>query len=260
MPFLIVPEVRSDRSTYKRDDEISPQALQYVDLALRSKREIEQFRRGGGDEGGYCYELWSRTFGVPSEDRDPLAWNYFYEVYHPQVGKWVKRKLNYSATAEDLEDLVQGVFERLLKYMTPDKFKHCRDLSALLFYLGTCVHSEVVDHTRRNLPKDRMVYVWASDSVEDEEWLDQIGNAAPSAFEVAIRNEERYEFWLSIQKELKSDREHKVLYASFILGLKAREIYDLYKDEFHGVDDVYRVKDNLLRRLGRKITEVVFVD
>ena len=48
-----------------------------------------------------------------------------------------------------------------------------------------------------------------------------------------------------------NDRERLVVYASFSLGLKPRELCAQYGDQFANVRDVYRIKQNVLERLRR---------
>jgi hypothetical protein len=62
---------------------------------------------------------------------------------------------------------------------------------------------------------------------------------------------DREDLWRQVNARLKDDRERAVVHASFVLALKPREVYDRWEDLFRDVKDVYRVKENVLARLGR---------
>jgi hypothetical protein len=59
------------------------------------------------------------------------------------------------------------------------------------------------------------------------------------------------EFWAWLQARMKDEKERKVLYGSFVLDLKPREIFGFYDQEFADVREVYRLKENILGRIRR---------
>ena len=58
-------------------------------------------------------------------------------------------------------------------------------------------------------------------------------------------------FWDEIDARLRSDKERRVVYGSFVLALKPRELYAQSPDLFRDVREVYRVKENVMARLRR---------
>jgi hypothetical protein len=50
---------------------------------------------------------------------------------------------------------------------------------------------------------------------------------------------------------LHDEKERRVVYGSFVLALKPRELYAQFQDTFRDVNEVYRVKENVLARLRR---------
>jgi DNA-directed RNA polymerase specialized sigma24 family protein len=105
-----------------------------------------------------------------------------------------------------------------------------------------CVHSVIVDHVRG---AER-----AALDFEPEFWPDESGDSVNPEDE-AFGRLRRQEFWQQINARLNSDKERLVVYCSFELGLKPREIYAQHRRAFRGVDEIYRVKENVLARLGR---------
>ena len=57
--------------------------------------------------------------------------------------------------------------------------------------------------------------------------------------------------WAMLQERCKDEKERAIAYGSFVLALKAAQIYSEYQGVFQNVQEVYRVKENLLARLKR---------
>ena len=127
--------------------------------------------------------------------------------------------------------------------LNAEKFPKFPDLKSLLRYLQMCVHSVIIDHARRAGPP--LISLDDLDPVQQRSILGRVDTARPGD------NLQREEFWRVLAGRLKSDQERRVLHASFVLGLKPREISVRYPDEFSTVRDIYRTKENLLARLRR---------
>ena len=69
--------------------------------------------------------------------------------------------------------------------------------------------------------------------------------------EQALAGVHRQQFWDQISTRLRNEQERKVVYGSFVLGLKPREICVQFQQTFRDVREVYRVKENVLARLRR---------
>lgn len=61
----------------------------------------------------------------------------------------------------------------------------------------------------------------------------------------------RTELWQWLQTQIKDEKEARVIDGLFVLGLKPREVQDLYPKTFSDVKEIYRVKENLIARLRR---------
>jgi DNA-directed RNA polymerase specialized sigma24 family protein len=127
--------------------------------------------------------------------------------------------------------------------MTPAKFEGFPDLKSVLRYLQMCVHSVIMDHMRRAET--------AHLELDDDDFVERIDVGDTSHAEATLDRIDRQGMWTAIEERLKDDRERAVLYGSFVLGLKPRELAKKYDNDFRDVKDVYRVKENLLARLRR---------
>jgi hypothetical protein len=59
------------------------------------------------------------------------------------------------------------------------------------------------------------------------------------------------ELWQTVEQELRDESERLVAQLSFISGLSPREIYARHADRFAEIEEVYRVKRNVVDRLRR---------
>jgi hypothetical protein len=64
---------------------------------------------------------------------------------------------------------------------------------------------------------------------------------------------QRRALWDLIKARLQDEKEHSVIYGSFVLALKPQELYELFQNLFSDVDEIYRIKQNVLFRLRRDI-------
>jgi len=135
--------------------------------------------------------------------------------------------------------------------ITPDKFPTFTDLKALLRYLQMCVHSVMIDFARQ---KESQLVL---EAVEESGPQLAVQAAAPAAAQnTAVEdriaaNLDRQALWQWLQEQCKDAKEVAILEGMFVLALKPREVQDHYPRLFNSVNDVYRVKENLLARLRR---------
>ena len=231
----------------------NPQPLTLQDIAERCARETERFRRGVEYDPGYCFELFRRAI----VQRDQRAWALTYAQYRPLATRWVERHPAFSTCNEEVHYFVNRAFERFWRAVTPLKFGRFPQLRSVLHYLRMCVNSVVLDHAR--MPDHR-----AMGSLEEELTAATEGTSSVEAraLDWMQRQEHRREFWERINAQLQDERERRVLYDSFFRDLKPRELCVKYQDLFSDVQEVYRVKRNILDRLRRdaEFRKLVFPD
>lgn len=206
--------------------------LTLAGIAHRCARETELFFQRLSHDPRYCFELFRRAI----IERSHRAWEFVYAQYQPQVARWAERHSAFSSCGEEVSYVVNRAFEKMWLSLTPDKFSRFPDLKSLLRYLQVCVHSVIVDHVRVAEQAIAGVPVKHPGQTVEEQVLGRV---------------QQQEFWGEIEARLRNEKERRVVYGSFILGLKPREIFMRYRETFRDVSEVYRVKENVLARLGR---------
>lgn len=225
-------------------------AFALASIASRCARETDLFFQRQRYDPRYCFELFRRAI----VDRSQRAWELVYVQYRPLVASWVKRHPAYVNSGEEAQYYVNRAFERMWRAIPAAKFNRFPDLKALLRYLQMCVHSVVLDKVRaaEQAVVDRQV-----ENVTTE----NLAEAAADG-DLALGPIHRQEFWEQISRRLRDAKEQRVVYGSFVLALKPRELYERYPNTFHDVKEIYRVKENVLARLGRdaQIREILSPD
>jgi DNA-directed RNA polymerase specialized sigma24 family protein len=217
--------------------DLKSQHLHYI--RNRCAEESKRFSQRQEFDPRFCFELFRRAI----LNRDQRAWDYVYQQYQRVVAGWVGRHSLFFCLDEDQEFFVNRVFEKMWTHLTPDKFMHASGLSALLSYLHKCVNSVLVDAARK---QERLVLL-----DEGEEGLD-LHASSPNTPEVDILNRDIADrLWTMLQERCKDEKERAITHGSFVLALKASQIYSEYHGIFQSVQEVYRVKENLLARLKR---------
>lgn len=62
---------------------------------------------------------------------------------------------------------------------------------------------------------------------------------------------DRVAFWHMVRQYLADEREHSVLYLSYVVGLSPRQIYARHAARFDDIAEVYRIKRAVIARLRR---------
>jgi len=130
-------------------------------LADECADQTQRFFNRVEHDTGYCYELFRRAI----VGRNNHAWEKIYHQYQPLVINWVERHSRFPATREEVDYFVNGAFDKMWSAVDGEKFRQFDDVPDLLRYLQMCVHSVIVDHTRRTpiktvliIPSEASVY------------------------------------------------------------------------------------------------------
>jgi len=217
---------------------INLQLMPVDGLAQRCAEETERFRMRLQDDSQYCFELFRRAIC----DRAELAWNFIYKQYERQVAAWVKERLGFDVSEANIDYFVNSAFAKMWHALTLDKFSKFADLKSLLYYLKMCVYSVIVDHKRLVEPPSQYVPdeapIWGKDpGLEPEETM--------------IDREKHQAFWEWINERLHDEKERLVVYGSYDLDLKPKELYEQFRNIFGSVAEIYTIKQNILARLQR---------
>ena len=186
---------------------------------------------------GYCYELFRRAV----VGRNSYAWEKIYLIYQPLVASWVRQHSGLGVAGEEEDYFVNCAFEKIWSAMHAEKFNRFQDLAGLLHYLKMCVNSVIVDHNRgkqvRTVTLEKFAHLPPPDA---------------STIEKSVTDQlEKKRLWQMVTSLLQDERELIVIRCSFLYDLKPSDIYAANPDRFESLDELYRVKRNLLNRLRR---------
>jgi DNA-directed RNA polymerase specialized sigma24 family protein len=219
--------------------ETDPRLLTLAGIAHRCAQETELFFRHQSHDPRYCFELFRRAI----MDQNQRAWELIYAQYRPLVTGWVKRHSAFPTSGEEVQYFVNRAFEKMWLALTPDKFSRFPNLKSLLRYLQMCLHSVIVDQVR--VAEQSVVGVQVEALAAEGRTKGLIVESQ------ALDRVQRQEFWDQINARLHNEKERQVVYGSFVLALKPRELYAQFQETFCDVNEVYRVKENILARLRR---------
>jgi len=206
-------------------------------LADECADQTARFFKRVTHDTSYCYELYRRAI----VSRNSYAWERIYHQYRSLVASWVRRHSELQTAGEEVDYFVNRAFDKMWSAMDAEKFSQFHDVAELLRYLQMCVHSVIVDYTRCNQLKT--VHLESSVAPPPQDFLSTERQVADQL--------ERHRLWQTVADLTQDEKESIVLRYSFLYGLKPSEIYASNSDRFDSMDDLYRVKRNLLNRLRR---------
>jgi hypothetical protein len=209
------------------------------DLARSCAEETNKFLKQSVSNDRYCLEMFRRAI----VERDDDAWSCIYQQYAPLVLTWVTQHQGAAPLLgqDGSAPLVNAAFAKFSQALTPAKMGNFDSLAAILKYLKMCVHSVVADEVR------------ARQARQYEETLELIEHepASDDPADDVVANISAQGLWQVIQEELNGDDERILIYLAYVHGMKPSEISSQHRQLFPTVDDVYRIKRNVLERLRR---------
>ena len=218
----------------------NPKLLELAELSARCKEETDLFQTRQDNDTRYCFELFRRAIC----NQDQFAWAMICKQYETLIANWwINPHRGFKSSGEDVGQIINRTFEKFWNAITPEKFGKFSDLSSLLRYLKLCVHSVIVDHNR--LAEQPSLYL------SDGEERIKSKDTNPLPEEVVIDREFRQEFWEWINAQFNSEKERLVVYGSFSLNLKPKEIHNKFRNKYNNIDEIYATKQNILARLRR---------
>lgn len=214
--------------------------LSLSSLCYRCARESDSFFNRRKHDPRFCFQLFRRAV----LDQDQRAWECLYRQYNPLVASWVERHALFQSCNEERQYFVNRAFEKMWTAFNPQKLDRFPDLKSILRYLQMCVHSAVVDYLRAQEQAELL----ADHPILERE---SFNGDALSPEKEAVRRTQAAALWEMITARLKTEKERKVVYGSFILALKPGELANYYSGTFENVAEIYRLKENVLARFRR---------
>ncbi len=183
----------------------------------------------------FCLELFRRAIVY----RCGEAWYGIYIHYYPLVRYWLA--LRGIADADLQDDLVQDTFMAFWNCYTTEKLQAATGLASVLAYLKSCAFTSVAQWQRR----DKLI----TEPLPDDEW-----GFAGNALEVDVeKNTAAHVLSTRLKHHCVDRRDQLVALWVLIEGIKPAVLAQQYPEEFPEVQEVYRVKRNLLDRLQRDV-------
>ncbi len=206
-------------------------------LAANIRTEALRYRNGEAADDSYAIELFRRA----ATDEDPFAWELIIEQYRPHVLACLRRHPAWGDRAELDDDYwTMRVFQRFWCAIKSNRLQKFEKLAAVLAYLKLCAQSVLLDEAR----SARVSAISLDSAFEASDARQDV------AAQVLGRLSGRM-LWQVVLSEAQDQQEHVVARMSWVRGMRPAEIYAARPSLFESVDDVYRIKRNLLMRLRR---------
>jgi hypothetical protein len=199
------------------------------DLAAQCLRELGNDRRGEPCTDEYGLELLRRATFQDNQE----AWTWVQHCFDGIVRGWLRRQPQREVVCrlESEENYVAQTFERFWQATAVHQRIEFNTLAAALQYLHASLNGAILD-TLRTYSRPREVLLPGEPQEEDQ---------AASL-----------ELWENLQRELPSKREQRLAYLLYHCNLKPREIMSYCQEEWPDVQEIYRLRRNILERLLRQ--------
>lgn len=228
------------------------------ELALQVRAEIRLYLSGqGAKDQRSCLELIRRV----ATAQDTSAWTVLYAQFAPLVLSWLARgtRGREAIDVEGPDVLVNTSFTKLWMALRSGT-KQFNSVGEFLSYLKACTASVLADWWRE-LPSTLLP---GNETIADASGSDRDTDAPGSqdyrAAAAAMSDDPAdevlarlcfLELYEIVQNALQDEAERAIGYLSLLCDFTPKAIYQERQDLFPSVDDVYRVKRNVLERLRR---------
>lgn len=219
----------------------SLETLPISELAQRLREETTRFlRRDPLHDERPGLALFRIAFlSLHNRERADAAWAALYAQYEPLVVSWIA---GYTHSQQHAA-LVNTVFAKFFQALTKEhKIEQFSSLARILRYLKLCTSSVIADARR------------AQQNQTIEEQLDAIPHepATGDPAEFFIDQLAMKMFWQKIRSLVEDEVEYLLLELTYQQGMKPQEIQVQYPHLFSSLEDIYRIKRNVLERLRRR--------
>lgn len=217
---------------------------QSLSIIIEGCRKISRQRKREPAEKKYCFELFRRAI----EERQNQAWTALKQQYDGLIHHWIIGCSSTPLSWQDREDLIQDTwsnFHRALKKYDISLTEHFEHVGALLKFLHNCAYTVTIKHWKRHQKAKRL-----------QEELIEIGTKVAEAPEEAtlkriVTDTQRTALRMWREQHVTSTHEQVVFDCSFKEGLKPKQIAESYPEMFPDTKAVYRIKENLIKRVKR---------
>ncbi|GCE20606.1 hypothetical protein [Dictyobacter kobayashii] len=219
----------------------SVSSLSLAELAYFCKEEMRKYCRGEVADDRYALEIFRRAMKL----HDAQAWDVLQQCFSGIVHTWMRRhsKRERAYALDSEENYVAQAFTRFWQASINNTELKFTSLASALNYLRASLNGAIMDTLR--------VYTHVN-----EVPLPDANEPGYSGDLVAEEVEDHDELWHAVHSFLSGEREIRLAYLHFHCGLKAREIVQFCPDEFDDVQEIYRLRHNIFKRLTRNAAQI----
>src|SRR5215467_1845644 len=200
-------------------------------LAARSQREINSYRRGEAQDSPSCLELFHRA----RIQHDDVALEALRQCFGEFLRDWIGRHPQKEVICHfESEDYYTALaFERFWQAIIQRQALEFGTLTAALAFLQACLNAVILEALRTYSQSSTVAFLETDDAGEPVVENDENGGT----------------LWETIQRMLPNEREQRVAYLLFHCGLQPGEIVRGNPQEFNDVQEVARLRHNIIARL-----------
>ncbi len=222
------PAEQSSPACLRREAACS--TLSSAALAAECLRELNNSRQGESCNETYGLELLCRA----TVQGDPEAWIWVQQCFSDMVRGWLRCHPRKEAASrwESEENYVRRAFERFWQATTVTQQVEFTRLADALQYLRASLQGAILDTLRSYAQPG------------------EVSLPEPGEPNVEGRTDSS-ELWQILQRMLPSGREQRLAYLLYHCGLKPREIVRFLPQEWSDLQEIYRLRRNILGQVLR---------
>lgn len=225
-----VPKMTEQAETFSTSSNSAPQDMSIPTLVDLCFEEIKKYRHGKPFNDQFALELFRRAL----REHDALAWEAIQRNFHGIVLRWLQGHPMRTAACrlDSEENYIAQAFTRFWVAMLNNQGLTFRTLASVLQYLRACLNGIILD-TVRTYSRPREI------PLPESEVLEEL---------VANDGDDVDELWETIKSLLSDERQQRVAYLLFYCRLKPREILHYLPQEFSDIQEIYRLRRNIMER------------
>ena len=213
------------------------QTLSISALVEQCQQEIQAYRRGEQFNEEYGIELLHRAI----MQGDQVAWEGLQQCLGEMVRGWLRYHSSRDVACrwESEENFVALAFERFWQATVPQRLAF-ETFAGALAYLRASLNGAILD-TLRSYSRPNEVPLPESGEQGEPYGEDQADSG---------------EVWEILQTMLPNEREQRLAYLLYHCGLKPREVVRFCPQEWSDIQEIYRLRRNIMDRLLRNADQL----
>jgi hypothetical protein len=208
--------------------------IPFPTLLESSINELQRFRSHASSDDHYALEIVRRALVEQTNE----AWSVLQQCFSETIRVWIRShpSCDVALLRDTEENYIAQTFSRFWYAMHSQQIEFTT-LPAVLAYMHATLNGVLTDTLRSHLRV-----------CSREVPFPETGLSKEASAEEPLESEP---VWESIQTLLYDERERRIFYLLYYCGLKPREIVTRCPQEFAEVKEIYRLNQNIIKRLRR---------